>query len=526
MDQIRKVKRMKILIIVFNTFQKDNRVERQAKELTSLGYDVSILALHAPEFPYLEERDNFKIFRFPTRIAREAETISKITSLPSTKEDQILLLPESPLKISRNDKNLSNTDRQLELNESLKFLAKYKRKILTLWSLKGRPLTIIIILFTPIRKLLGWMKRKLIKSRLQSHKSSNSNKKVKKNLIINPISYLLAQLDYLSRKKNYYDLAALSLAAAKNLKPDFVLANDFNGMLAAEMIFDHANIPFAYDAHELWTERNRPLDLTSKSERMWERKVESRAMKKSSFNFTVCQSIADYLASLYQIKTPTVIRNTPNLHSVHKSQEFNLKNVLGLPQDSFLAIYVGKITYNRGIEDIINALEFTNEDVYFVTMGHFDSSYQIVFNQIVKEKKLQHRVFCHPSVSGEHIPDYVSSADISLTTGRQICLSYYFGLPNKLFESLQAHIPLIAPNSPEFERVINEFECGLIYTDQNYVELAGKINLLHQDVHLRKKLAEGSKRASQALNWENERKIFIEPFEKLLEQFELTKKAN
>jgi glycosyltransferase involved in cell wall biosynthesis len=517
---------MKILIIVFNTFQKDNRVERQARELTSLGYDVSILALHRPEFPYFEEKENFKIFRFPVRIAKEAQIIREITSLPSTRKDQVLLIPGSPLKILNSGQHQTNINNSSNIAENLELFTKYKRKILTLWSLRNRPQAIFSIVFERIRQQLGRIKRKLLKSKQKLNTSIRSIEKKKYNLVVSTISLLLAHLDYISRKKTYNDLAVLSLAVAKNIKPDFVLANDFNGMLAAEMIYDHTNIPFAYDAHELWTERNRPLDLASQSERKWERKVESRAMKKSSFNFTVCQSIADYLASIYKIKTPTVIRNTPNLHSVHRSQKFNLKEILGLPQDCFLAIYVGKITYNRGIEDIINALEFTDKNVYFVTMGHFDNSYQMVFNEIVQEKKLQHRVLCHPSVNAEHIPDYVSSADLSLTTGRQICLSYYFGLPNKLFESLQAHIPLIAPNSPEFERVINEFECGLIYTDQNHVELAEKINQLYHDVPLRKKLAEGSKRASQVLNWENERKIFIEPFEKLLAQFELTQKGN
>lgn len=494
----------KTLIIVFNNFQADNRVERQAQELIGLGHEVSVLALQDGKSLFYEKRDGYKIFRFPLASWNSPSDIEKITSLAiSNKLHTELQQKFYPSKPSPNPTttckkennpitpNILQTDTRQPSKENL-----IKRKLETAWSLRKNPGVIAQTIKSHIKKLIRRVKRALIRL-LRKLKS--------KNMLLLPFKSSIASLEFKKRKLTYEKLSQISLYAAKELSPGLVLANDFNGLLAAERIYDHYEIPFIYDSHELWTERNRPLDFISKAEKNWEKKSEARGMGKSSHNITVCQSIAEYLAKQYKIQVPSVIRNTPNKSTLVRSEERDLKKIFGLSEDDFLLIYIGKVTFNRGVEDILDSLTLTNKNVHFATLGYFDPRFKIEFDERVKRNKVESRIFHHPAVPSSEVPSYASSADISLATVRQACLSYYFALPNKMFESLHAQLPIIATNSPEMERIINTFNCGITYKDCDVNDLYKGISTLQTNLKLRNQLKKGSINGSQSLIWSKEK---------------------
>jgi glycosyltransferase involved in cell wall biosynthesis len=472
---------MKILIIVFNNFTQDNRVERQAVELAEAGHQVQVLALHKLGLNLFEKKDTYEVFRLPSKSVANLDLISEIYNLKLNNLEKYQDLLEA----------FYNSTPFAEERVSRTRLQALFHKFYTLWEIKNDKEALLNAIARNFKIIIYPLYKR--------HKQSKFLK-----LIFGP-------LEFKWRRNSYNNLGLIALEFAKYSKPEFVLANDFNGLLAAELIKDSLNINYAYDSHELWSERNRPLDTLTKHEKEWEKISEERAMKKSDLNITVCKSISNHLSRIYGIIPPIVVRNTPNCidNSLLTSPAYNLKTKLNISSDSFLLIYIGKVTFNRGVEDILEAIKDLDETVQFATMGYFDETFQKIFRKKIKQLGVENQVHMIPAVKSHEVPLWASSADLSLTTTRQACLSYYYALPNKVFESIQAHLPVIAPNSPEFEYIINKYKCGLTYKDADPMDLKNKIELIKNNKTLKIKLVEGSRKASNELVWDKERIKFL-----------------
>ncbi len=319
------------------------------------------------------------------------------------------------------------------------------------------------------------------------------------------------------RKERYYRYVIILEKFAKEYKPDFVHAHDFNTLIAAHELWKNLKIPYIYDSHELWIHRNRANVNYSRLEKQWEERVEKRCIKDAYQTITVCDSIAEYLADKYSIKTPVVVRNTPepitpsqkkkieesNL-SV-KKEEYSLRKEFGFSKDDFVAVYVGRITFYRGLSDIIKALPHMDSRVKLVTLGYFDRRFESVFRSLTKKYKVEDRVFSWGPVPTTEVVLWLKDCDVSLTTMNRSCLSYVFTLPNKLFESIQATVPIIGPDSPEICKIVKNYSCGLTYKDQHYKELAAKVNSLVVDREKLTLLKKNAAKASQELHWNKEK---------------------
>jgi glycosyltransferase involved in cell wall biosynthesis len=114
-------------------------------------------------------------------------------------------------------------------------------------------------------------------------------------------------------------------------------------------------------------------------------------------------------------------------------------------------------------------------------------------------------VFCIDPVASEDVSTWISDVDVSLTTMNRVCLSYVYTLPNKLFESVHAGVPIIGPDSPEIIRIVDKYNCGLVYRDMDSTHLAEQINYLMNNTELAQKFKMGAELAAADLCWEKER---------------------
>jgi glycosyltransferase involved in cell wall biosynthesis len=89
-------------------------------------------------------------------------------------------------------------------------------------------------------------------------------------------------------------------------------------------------------------------------------------------------------------------------------------------------------------------------------------------------------------------------------------LSYYYALPNKLFEYIMAEIPAVVSNLPQMKEIIERYEVGMVVDLDNPDELIEVIKKLTENEVLYKKFKENCRTASQELNWENEVKNLLE----------------
>lgn len=251
-------------------------------------------------------------------------------------------------------------------------------------------------------------------------------------------------------------------------QPDIVHANDLCTLLAGYRIAKRTGAKLVYDSHELEIGRNGNF---SKWERWIQARAEASLIHRADAVITVCDSIADFLKDRYAITRPTVIHNSPSI-SAHQCGDSDVRNHLELSADTPLAISVGKLTINRGIENCMRALVHA-PDVHLVCIG---PRVQTLADEIMAEAKelgVASRFHLVDPVPHDEVASFIRSADLSLITIQDVCLSYHFCFPNKLLESLLAGLPIVASKLPELEAMVARTGAG-VTTDETDPEAIAK----------------------------------------------------
>ena len=104
----------------------------------------------------------------------------------------------------------------------------------------------------------------------------------------------------------------------------------------------------------------------------------------------------------------------------------------------------------------------------------------------------------------DELPKITASADVGVSLIENLSISYYYALPNKLFEYIMAEIPVIVSNLPQMKEIVEKYDVGFAVDIENKAELITAIKKLSEDSDLYKSKKQNCHVASQELNWEKE----------------------
>ena len=261
-----------------------------------------------------------------------------------------------------------------------------------------------------------------------------------------------------------------------------------------------------YDAHEFETEREGMKEKEKKVKRLIERIL----IKRVNTIITVSNEIAEEYARSYHIKKPYLVLNTPKYTKCLKNDKF--RKEFSISDNKVIILYQGGLTRGRGIEKIIESIKLIKSNICIVFMG-----YGTLVDYIRdKMEEYPDKIYYKSAVPPSNVLSYTASADIGLCLIENTCLSYYYCLPNKLFEYLMAGLPIIISNFPEMERVVRkEHNCGLTVDPSSPEEIASKIDELINNRNLFEKFKANTRLAAQKYNWENQEKILRKVYEEL-----------
>ena len=91
------------------------------------------------------------------------------------------------------------------------------------------------------------------------------------------------------------------------------------------------------------------------------------------------------------------------------------------------------------------------------------------------------RVHVLPRVPTEEVVAYAASATVGVSPVPPTSLSYRYSLPNKLFQYMQAGLPVVASDFPQVREVIEETGAGITVDARNVDALAGAIRTYTED---------------------------------------------
>ena len=204
-----------------------------------------------------------------------------------------------------------------------------------------------------------------------------------------------------------------------------------------------------YDTHELETEAQ-----GSELRRRVTRQIERHLLHHADRILVVNESIADWYRRTYGRRDVDAIRNLPARMAPPERGDL-LRRRFGLETGDLLFICNGVLSAARGVQAILSAFASADRHHHVVFMGWGP------LEETIRSHAAEHpNIHFHPAVPPEEVLDVTAGADVGLALIENTCLSYYYCLPNKLFEYIVAGLPVVASDFPEMSRVVAEHRCG------------------------------------------------------------------
>lgn len=240
--------------------------------------------------------------------------------------------------------------------------------------------------------------------------------------------------------------------AARDVPCDVIQVHDLPALEAGVQLAEMHNVPLVYDAHELYPEQA----AFSREQRNICSETEARLIPHAQLVFAVNDSIGDEMARRYHIRKPVTLWNalTPDT-SFDVYQRYDLlREKLQLPAQRRILLFQGGFSPNRNLEHLMDAMaQVKTSDVDLVMLG-FGGFGEKLRKCAELHGLLGKRIYFLDAVPQEELLQYSASADIGIIPYPHVDLNSYFCTPNKLFEFIQAGLPILANQSPELARFV------------------------------------------------------------------------
>jgi glycogen(starch) synthase len=288
------------------------------------------------------------------------------------------------------------------------------------------------------------------------------------------------------------------------------VANDLDTLLAGALCAIGPR-KLVYDAHELWPDQisrsrfmleSNPFSFPPVNR--WLRILEGVLIRRANVVITVNEYIAAVLAQRYSIGDPYVILNVPPASSIALKETSRIQRLPGKT-----VLYQGAYMQDRGLENLVRASEFLEEDVTLLLRGY--GPIEPCLRKIAERFRNCH---LQPPVPMESLVIAASTADVGVVSYVATNLNNYFSSPNKLFEYIQAGLPVVGSNLPFLRKIILGHEIGYVFDPNDPREIARAINMATRDATLHK-LRENVMRIQTRYSWEEEHTKLTEIFGRL-----------
>ena len=273
-----------------------------------------------------------------------------------------------------------------------------------------------------------------------------------------------------------------------------MVANDLDTLPANYLASRLRRKPLIYDSHEYFTEVpeliGRPMVKA-----IWV-SLEKLLVPKVDAAYTVCDSIAGVYHDLYGADFK-VIRNLP----VSSKEEITPSDQLKETDGPKIILYQGALNLGRGIESAIRAMQYL-EGAELWLAGDGDLTLQL--KALVMELNLAAKVKFIGRLPLGELSRLTRKADLGISLEEDLGLNYRFALPNKLFDYIQAGVPVLVSNLPEMKRIVDYYQIGTVVDTHQWRELSEIMRTALFDQDRIKLWKQNLPKAARELCWENE----------------------
>lgn len=264
---------------------------------------------------------------------------------------------------------------------------------------------------------------------------------------------------------------------------DAVCAIDLDTILPCYFVSLTRGKKRIYDAHELFTEMKEVVTRPS-VQKQWMR-IEKFAVPKFQSGYTVSTSIAEEFKKRYNVLYH-VIRNVPlmrNMNPEMMEPSYSDKIIIAgnysfPPQDNEkFILYQGAINQARGLENLIEAMKQVDCNLYMFGDGNLLDK----ITTLIEQNNLQYKIFLMKKLEPETLFEVTKLAYIGINLVEPVGLNQVYSLANKFFDYIQAGVPQVTMNFPEYKNVNEDYEVAVLIDTVDPDVIADAINGLLAD---------------------------------------------
>ena len=249
-----------------------------------------------------------------------------------------------------------------------------------------------------------------------------------------------------------------------------------------------------FDAHEYFTEV--PEVVGRPAVRLFWGMVARMCLPFYRHAYTVGPELAKIFKQQYGLEF-AVVRNVP-LSSPYP----------GLPVQRPIVtlLYQGALNVGRGIEATLEALQYL-DNVQLLLAGEGDLSDELRRRAVALgvENKVKFLGYVKP----DDLRALTAQAWLGLNLLENRGRSYYYSLANKFFDYVQAEVPVLTMNFPEYQALNTEHEVAILLDTLSPQAVAEAVRTLQDDPATYQQLQQACRAARTIWNWEHEQQVLL-----------------
>lgn len=287
-------------------------------------------------------------------------------------------------------------------------------------------------------------------------------------------------------------------------KADLYWANDVQTMRAVRAAARATGARSVYDAHEvIWDAPTVP----PLRRRLWGM-VERKHIAAFDHRITVCDPIAQEMATRYGIAPPTVVLNCPRLDVTTNAPDpaSSPLNAYREPGEH-LVLFHGSLSVHRGLEQLIDAMVILGAGYRLIVLGH--GAFRATLEACARGAGVTERVTFLQSVPPEALPAWLAGADVGMIPYQRLGRNHEYSTPNKLFEYMHLGIPIVVNDLPEIRRIVTEVGFGVITDCTDPKAIAASIEELCADPDRRAAMRTAARAAAPRYSWEAQEPLIL-----------------
>lgn len=286
-------------------------------------------------------------------------------------------------------------------------------------------------------------------------------------------------------------------------KYDLLVAIDLDTLLPNHLVSRLRGIPVLYDCHEYFTEVPELIGRPG-VRGIWKR-IEKRIVPRLNYAMAVSEAVSQSYSQMYGTEFITV-RNLAPRRDIPP-----LPGLVDQYGGKRKIMYQGALNIGRGIELMIDAMAWM-EDSVLLLAGDGDIAGELKVR--VHSSGLSDCVVFTGRLLPAELHGMTPQCDLGLSLEEDRGLNYRFALPNKIFDYIQARIPVLCSDLPEMSALVKKYDIGEICTDRDPRVVARQISELLGNRERLRQLKVNLERAASELCWENEEKKLLDLVER------------